>query len=55
MYFKTVWLPALFAGLSLAAAPEAKLNDPYGVCAHVSLGELSLAPKEFPLDRVVNS
>lgn len=51
MYFKTVWLPALFAGLSLAAAPEAKLNDPYGVCAHVSLGELSLAPKEFPLMR----
>ena len=39
-------LAALFAaGLSLSAAEI--LNDPYGVCAHVSRAELAVAPQEF--------
>lgn len=45
---KKTWscLAAAAAGLSLSAAP-AVIQDPYGVCAHVSRGEWQFAPQTF--------
>ncbi len=38
---------AAVAGLALTVGAVEKIDDPYGVCAHVSRGELEVAPQEF--------
>ena len=43
---RTLGMAFAAVGFSLAAAP-AVTDNPYGVCAHVSRGELDIAPQEF--------
>ena len=43
---RTLGMAFAAVGFSLAAAP-AVTDNPYGVCAHVSRGELDIAPQEY--------
>lgn len=45
--FFSMILAFVTAGMSLPGKATDKIDAPYGVCAHVSRGELEIAPREF--------